>query len=190
MIIRQVWFRSYNLQHAQGVSITQHYSVFSRVHCRPHTWWHYPLVTLWPAMNIVTSQAQRLNSQSQFFLAAIWNIIQRGISLRKKTLSIAHKAIRSFWDPFFSKHFPTFYSSAFLSVGIGGNQGVLIVWALSVWLWLIMRGISANCTNITTYTNQQTPISPSGKVKSKSKCRMQTPAGSLSGGIKSKSGDA
>ena len=105
MIIRQVWFRSYNLQHAQGVSITQHYSVFSRVHCRPHTWWHYPLVTLWPAMNIVTSQAQRLNSQSQFFLAAIWNIIQRGISLRKKTLSIAHKAIRSFWDPFFSKTF-------------------------------------------------------------------------------------
>lgn len=53
-----------------------------------------------------------------------------------------------------------------------------------------MRGISANCTNITTYTNQQTPISPSGKVKSKSKCRMQTPAGSLSGEIKSKSGDA
>ena len=61
---------------------------------------------------------------------------------------------------------------------------------LSVWLWLIMRGISANCTNITTYTNQQTPISLSGKVKSKSKCWMQTPAGSLSGGIKSKSGDA
>ena len=172
MIIRQVWFRSYNLQHAQGVSITQHYSVFSRGHCRPHTWWHYPLVTLLPAMNIVTSQASRLNSYSMFFsCGSMWSDLERTLNIH------------------FKKKFPTFYSSSLLSVGIG-NQGALIVWALSVWLWLIMRGISANCTNITTYTNQQTPISPSGKVKSKSKCRMQTPAGSLSGEIKSKSGDA
>lgn len=97
MIIRQVWFRSYNLQHAQGVSITQHYSVFSRGHCRPHTWWHYPLVTLLPAMNIVTSQASRLNSYSMFFsCGSMWSDPERTLNILVKKNIFQHFTLQHF----------------------------------------------------------------------------------------------
>ena len=105
MIIRQVWFRSYNLQHAQGVSITQHYSVFSRVHCRPHTWWHYPLVTLWPAMNIVTSQAQRLNSQSNFFSCGNMRYYPKRNLVTKKNSQYCSQSNQVILGPFLFKTF-------------------------------------------------------------------------------------
>ena len=113
MIVRRVWFRSYNLRHAQGVSVTQHYSVFSRVQCRPHTVdgiihlsHYYPQWIL-----LQMRHHGGLNSQSRGPQHSCYKIL----------ISAPHLPLL--------KHLDTqTLHSAFLSVGIGSNQGVLIVW--------------------------------------------------------------